>query len=57
MIIYRVVSKDTAFVSKWFTSKAKCNRLIRHIQFSYIDQLICGTEFEIETAELEMEEG
>lgn len=57
MIIYRVVSKETSFVSKWFTSKAKCNRLIRHIQFSYPDQLICGTKLEIEMAELEMEEG
>lgn len=56
MIIYRVVSKDTAFVSKWFTSKAKCNRLIRHIQFSYPAQLVCGTQFEIEKAELEIDD-
>ena len=55
MIIYRVVTPNGLFVSKWFTSLAKCNRLIRKIQFDTMAQIQFGKIFKIEKAELEID--
>ena len=54
-IIYRIVADQGPYVSKWFTSKSKCRKLLQRLQTDKGLQIFFGEDFHIEEAELDME--
>lgn len=53
MIIYKIVAEDSAWESKWFTTRKKAMACMRHMQFDYMSQIMFGKNYKLEMAELE----